>query len=43
MAYIGITVNSMKLAYIRSTAGVELTNFWEHKIKARWDNTPGGD
>ena len=40
MAFLAITENSQKVAYIRSCAGTELLTFWEKEARIRFEGTP---
>ena len=40
MAFLTITANSQKVAYIRSCAGAELLTFWEKKARIRFEEIP---
>ena len=43
MAYLNITSNSQKLAYVKSQAGAELLTLWEKEVRARWVGVPAND
>ena len=40
MAFLAITANSQKVAYIRSCAGAELLTFWEKEARIRFEGIP---
>ena len=40
MAFLTITANSQKVAYIRSCAGAELLTFWEKEARIRFEEIP---
>jgi hypothetical protein len=43
MAFLGITQNSQKIAYIKSCAGAELLTFWEKEARVRFEGAAANE